>query len=96
MEINNFSQSSSLIYEQIAKQKTELSNLDKTDLNKSTQDSYDKVNVSDNNYNQKDQSLNSLNELNSAEAEITKTANLNKLLLESQINEENQGVSYAN
>lgn len=54
MEINNFSQSASLIYQQIAQKRVELSNIDKKDLEKSTQESYDKVNISDNKYDQKD------------------------------------------
>ncbi len=50
MEINNFSQSASLIYQQIAQKRAELSNIDKKDLEKSTQESYDKVDISDNKY----------------------------------------------
>lgn len=54
MEINNFSQSASLIYQQIAQKRAELSNIDKKDLEKSTQESYDKVDISDNKYDEKD------------------------------------------
>ncbi|WP_072680575.1 putative metalloprotease CJM1_0395 family protein [Arcobacter sp. LA11] len=54
MEINNFSQSSSLIYQELAQKRAELSNIDKKELEKSTQESYDKVNISDNKYDEKD------------------------------------------
>lgn len=54
MEINSFSQSSSLIYQELAQKRAELSNIDKKELEKSTQESYDKVNISDNKYDEKD------------------------------------------
>lgn len=54
MEINNFSQSASLIYQQIAQKRSELSNIDKQEIEKSTQESYDKVNISDNKYDEDD------------------------------------------
>jgi len=54
MELNNFSQSPSLIYQQIAQKRSELANIDKKELEKSTQESYDKVNISDNKYDEKD------------------------------------------
>lgn len=98
MEINNFSQSASLIYQNLAQERAELTNVDKKDLEKSTQESYDKVNISDNKYNEtganlkpeenKDES-DSIDKLSTADAEITRTANLNRLLLESQ--DYNQG-----
>lgn len=169
MEINNFSQSSSLIYQQLAQKRAELASADKEELEKSTQDSYDKVNISDNAYSNKydendynrvldkfkdldaqtkiheqthaagaatttpisynyqvgpdgklyatggsvrfDTSIpedegsanvkleqlkdasSSVDSLSSADAQIARTANLNKLLLQSQ---ENQGVTNAN
>lgn len=172
MEINNFSQSSSLIYQQIAQKRAELSSLDKKDLEKSTQESYDKVNISDstytNKYDQKDyervlskfktldmqtkvheqahasgattttpiqysyqtgpdgklyasggsvrfdtsipedeasaslkleqlkDASSAPNELSSADASIARNANLNKLLIQSQIDNKNQGEVYAN
>lgn len=98
MEVNNFSQSASLIYQNLAQERAELSNIDKNDLEKSTQESYDKVNISDNKYDtasanvtheQSEDTSSSINELNNADAQITKTANLNRLLLESQ--DYNQG-----
>ncbi len=166
MEINNFSQSSSIIYQELAQKRAELSNVDKKELEKSTQESYDKVNISDNKYDEKDynrvldkfkdldaqtkiheqthasgapttapisysyqigpdgnlyatggsvrfetsipedkQSANvkleqlkdassSVDELSSADAQIARTANLNKLLLQSQ--DYNQGGSNEN
>jgi hypothetical protein len=45
MEINNFSQSASLIYQELAQKRAQLSNIDKKDIEKSTQESYDKVNM---------------------------------------------------
>ncbi|MCP4969572.1 MAG: hypothetical protein GY932_03120 [Arcobacter sp.] len=54
MEINNFSQSSSLIYQELAQKRTELANLDKKDFEKSTQESYDKINLSNNKYDEND------------------------------------------
>lgn len=54
MEINNFSQSASLIYQQLAQKRSELSNIDKKELEISTQESYDKVNISDNKYDEED------------------------------------------
>lgn len=90
MEINNFSQSASLIYQNLAQERAELSNIDKNDLKKSTQESYDKVNISDNKYDTASANVkHEQNELNSADAQITRTANLNRLLLESQ--DYNQG-----
>ena len=166
MEINNFSQSSSLIYQELAQKRAELSNIDKKELEKSTQESYDKVNTSDNKYDEKDydrvlekfkdldaqtkiheqthasgaptttpinynyqvgpdgklyatggsvrfdtsipedtasanvkleqlkDASTSVDDLSSADAQIARTANLNKLLLQSQ--DYNQGVSNEN
>ncbi len=54
MEINNFSLSASSIYQELAQKRAELSNVDKKELEKSTQESYDKVNISDNKYDEKD------------------------------------------
>ena len=53
MELNNnLSQSS--IYMQIAQKRAELANIDKKELEKSTQESYDKLNSTDNKYDEKD------------------------------------------
>lgn len=166
MEINNFSLSASSIYQELAQKRVELANVDKKDLEKSTQESYDKVNISDNKYNEKDyervldkfkdldaqtkvheqthaagapttapisynyqvgpdgklyasggsvrfetsipedkasanvkleklkDASSSVDELSSADAQIARTANLNKLLIQSK--EENTGVSNEN
>ncbi len=54
MEINNFIQSASSIYIQLAQKKAELANIDKKELEKSTQESYDELNSTNTKYDQKD------------------------------------------
>ncbi len=54
MEINNFSLSASSIYMQIAQKRSELANIDKKELEKSTQESYDELNSTNSKYDQKD------------------------------------------
>ena len=166
MEINNFSLSASSIYMQIAQKRSELASIDKKELEKSTQESYDELNSTNSKYDQKDyervlgkfknldaqtkaheqahasgapttapiqynyqvgpdgklyatggsvrfdtslpedeaganvkleqlkDASTAPNELSSADAQIARTANLNRLLLQSQ--EVNQGVSNEN
>lgn len=54
MEINNFSQSASSIYMQIAQKRAELASVDKEALEKQTQDSYDELNSTSTKYDEKD------------------------------------------
>lgn len=54
MEINNFYQSASSIYTQIAQKRAELSSADKKEIEKPTQESYDQLNQTNTKYDQKD------------------------------------------
>lgn len=54
MEINNFSQSASSIYMQLAQKRAELSSADKKEFEKSSQENYDKVESSSTKYDEKD------------------------------------------
>ncbi|QDF29078.1 putative metalloprotease CJM1_0395 family protein [Halarcobacter anaerophilus] len=54
MEALNITQSSSSIYMQLAQKRAELNSVDKKELEKSTQDSYDKLNESNSKYDEKD------------------------------------------
>lgn len=54
MEINNFSQSASSIYMQLAQKRAELASADKKEIEKSTQETYDKLNSSNTKYDEKD------------------------------------------
>lgn len=94
MEINNFYQSSSSIYMQLAQKKVELADVEKEKTEKSTQDTYNETNPSNTKYDEKDYATVKLSqlqdvstaqdELSSADAQIARTANLNRLFLESQ------------
>lgn len=88
MEINNNLSSSSSIYMQLAQKRAQLSSIDRQEISKSTQDSYDKLNESNSTYDKQEYqgSLDvstSVNELGSADAQISRSANLNKMLLQS-------------
>lgn len=54
MEINNFSQTSSSIYMQLAQKRAQLANIDKKELEKSTQESYDQLNQASTKYDEQD------------------------------------------
>lgn len=54
MELNNIYQSASSLYQELAQKRSELANIDKKDLEKSTQEKSDTVNGVDNKYDKKD------------------------------------------
>lgn len=54
MEINNFYQSASSIYQDLAQKRSELANIDKKELEKSAESSYDKLQDSNTKYDEKD------------------------------------------
>ncbi len=54
MEINNFYQSASSIYQELAKKRAELANIDKKELEKSADSSYDKIQNPNTKYDEKD------------------------------------------
>lgn len=94
MEINN-NQNSSLIYQQLSKEKSTIASVDKND--KSTFEKNDTVDSSNNKNTQRDEEskkmenmISSTPSLNNAQEELSKNANLNRLLLENL----QQGVSY--
>ncbi len=94
MEINN-NQNSSLIYQQLSKEKSTMASVDKND--KSTFEKNDTVDSSNNKNTQRDEEskkmenmISSTPSLNNAQEELSKNANLNRLLLENL----QQGVSY--
>lgn len=94
MEINN-NQNSSLIYQQLSKEKSTMASVDKND--KSTFEKNDTVDSSNNKNTQRDEEskkmenmISSIPSLNNAQEELSKNANLNRLLLENL----QQGVSY--
>jgi hypothetical protein len=73
---------------QLAQKRAQLSSIDRQEISKSTQDSYDKLNESNSTYDKQEYqgSLDvstSVNELSSADAQISRSANLNRMLLQS-------------
>ena len=95
MEINNKSQNISLIYQQLASEKSQLSSVDKN--GKSTFEKNDSVeNSNDKNSQRNEESkkienlVSSTPSLNNAKEEISKNGNLNKMLLQTL----QQGISY--
>jgi hypothetical protein len=95
MELNNNTQTSSIIYQKIADEKSKLSSVDKSD--KSTFEKNDTLDLSNNKNTQRDEEskkienmISSAPSLNNAQEELNKNSNLNKLLL---LNLQ-QGVSY--
>lgn len=93
MEINNF-QSQSLIYNQISNEKTDLLNIDKKDDEKSSFENDNSILASNESNNQDEyKATSSINEsLDSANFELNKSANLNRLFLQSSI----EGANYDN
>ena len=94
MEINN-NQNSSLIYQQLSKEKSTMASVDKND--KSTFEKNDTVDSSNNKNTQRDEEskktenmISSVPNLDNAREELSKNGNLNKLFLQNQ----QQGVNY--
>gem|GEM_PF-3769647 len=86
MQLNNYNQDSSTIYQQLAS-KSQLTSIDKKD--KSTFEKSDMVEVSNNKNTQRDEeskkienTISSTSSLNNAKEEIFKNGNLNKLFLQ--------------
>jgi len=86
MQLNNYNQDSSTIYQQLAS-KSQLTSVDKKD--KSTFEKSDMVEVSNNKNTQRDEeskkienTISSTSSLNNAKEEIFKNGNLNKLFLQ--------------
>ncbi|MDD2896387.1 MAG: hypothetical protein PHG81_10285 [Aliarcobacter sp.] len=86
MQLNNYNQDSSTIYQQLAS-KSQLTSIDKKD--KSTFEKSDMVEVSNNKNTQRDEEskkienvVSSAPSLNNAKEEISKNGNLNKLFLQ--------------
>lgn len=86
MQLNNYNQDSSTIYQQLAS-KSQLTSIDKKD--KSTFEKSDMVEVSNNKNTQRDEEskkienlVSSTSSLNNAKEEISKNGNLNKLFLQ--------------
>ena len=97
MELNNNIQTSSVIYQKIANEKSQLQSVDKSD--KSTFEKSDTLELSNNKNTQRDEEskkienmVSSAPNLNNAQEELNKNSNLNKLLLQNL----QQGVSYDN
>ena len=97
MELNNNIQTSSVIYQKIANEKSQLQSVDKND--KSTFEKSDTLELSNNKNTQRDEEskkienmVSSAPNLNNAQEELNKNSNLNKLLLQNL----QQGVSYDN
>ena len=95
MELNNSIQTSGLIYQKIADEKSQLSSIDKSE--KSTFEKNDTLDLSNNKNSQRDEEskkieniISSAPNLNNAQEELNKNSNLNKLLL---LNLQ-QGVNY--
>ena len=95
MEINNKSQNSTLVYQQLSSEKYQLSSVDKND--KSTFEKNDSVEVSNDKNPQRDEEskkienmISSAPSLDNAKEEISKNGNLNKMLLQNL----QQGISY--
>ncbi len=95
MEINNKSQNISLIYQQLSSEKSQLSSVDKKD--KSTFEKNDNVESSNDKNSQRDEEskkienmVSTVPNLDNAKQELTKSSNLNKLLLQNL----QQGISY--
>jgi hypothetical protein len=95
MELNNNIQTSSVIYQKIANEKSQLQSVDKND--KSTFEKSDTLELSNNKNTQRDEEskkienmVSSAPNLNNAQEELNKNSNLNKLLLQNL----QQGVNY--
>lgn len=95
MEINNKSQNSALVYQQLSNDKIQLSSVDKND--KSTFEKNDSLELSNNKNPQRDEEskkienvVSSAPSLDNAKEEISKNGNLNKMLLQNL----QQGISY--
>ncbi len=95
MELNNNIQTSSVIYQKIANEKSQLQSVDKND--KSTFEKSDTLELSNNKNTQRDEEskkienmVSSAPNLNNAQEELNKNSNLNKLLLQTL----QQGVNY--
>ncbi len=87
MEINNYNQSSSTIYKDLANEKSQLTSIDKN--GKSTFEKNDTVESSNNKNTQRDEeskkienTVSSTPSLNNAKEELSKNGNLNKLFLQ--------------
>ena len=87
MEINNYNQSSSTIYKDLANEKSQLTSIDKN--GKSTFEKNDTVESSNNKNTQRDEeskkienTVSSMPNLNNAKEELSKNNNLNKLFLQ--------------
>ena len=87
MEINNYNQSSSTIYKDLANEKSQLTSIDKN--GKSTFEKNDMVEVSNDKNTQRDEeskkienAVSSAPSLSNAKEEISKNGNLNKLFLQ--------------
>ena len=95
MELNNNIQTSSVIYQKIANEKSQLQSVDKND--KSTFEKSDTLELSNNKNTQRDEEskktenmISSVPNLDNAREELFKNGNLNKLFLQNQ----QQGVNY--
>lgn len=95
MELNNNIQTSSVIYQKIANEKSQLQSVDKND--KSTFEKSDTLELSNNKNTQRDEEskkienmVSSAPNLSNAQEELNKNSNLNKLLLQNL----QQGVNY--
>ena len=95
MELNNNIQTSSVIYQKIANEKSQLQSVDKND--KSTFEKSDTLELSNNKNTQRDEEskktenmISSVPNLDNAREELSKNGNLNKLFLQNQ----QQGVNY--
>lgn len=95
MELNNNIQTSSVIYQKIANEKSQLQSVDKSD--KSTFEKSDTLELSNNKNTQRDEEskkienmVSSAPNLSNAQEELNKNSNLNKLLLQNL----QQGVNY--
>lgn len=87
MEINNYNQSSSTIYKDLANEKSQLTSIDKN--GKSTFEKNDTVESSNNKNTQRDEeskkienTVSSTSSLSNAKEELSKNGNLNKLFLQ--------------
>lgn len=90
MEINNYNQSSSTIYKDLANEKSQLTSIDKN--GKSTFEKNDTVESSNNKNTQRDEeskkienTVSSTPSLNNAKEELSKNGNLNKLFLQNLV-----------
>jgi|UniRef100_UPI0040483A69 hypothetical protein len=87
MELNNGLQSGSILFQQLASEKTQVSSVDK--IVKSTFEKTDMTEVSNNKNTQRDEEskklenlISSMPSLDNAKEELSKNGNLNKLLLQ--------------